>query len=193
MLTLTVGHFMTDQPTFNRRRVLELSGVGTTLAVAGCTSLDSSGLGDDERRATVVIEPDQEALQQRRIEIAQEGELNQQEAEAELQELQIQLLEEAYENVQAEFEDLDLSIEDTLQDQALLVSGPATALIDGLDVEGVGSLIASSVFEQAREQQEAQEAQEDQQQPPVEEEPPAEDEEGSEDSEDSEADSEEDQ
>ena len=87
---------MTDQPTFNRRRVLELSGVGTTLAVAGCTSqlddeeVDGNGeldgdrgeLAADERRVTMAVQPDQQALQQRQMELqqqAQAGEIDQEE------------------------------------------------------------------------------------------------------------------
>jgi len=157
---------MSDQPTFNRRRILELSGVGTALAVAGCTSqLDDDGvegdrgeLEDDERRVTMVIEPDQEALQQRQIELEQEG-VDQQEAQAELQELQAELLEQAFENVQAEFAEFDLTIEETLQDQILLVAGRATDLIDAVDVEGIGGLLGSDAFEQAQQQQEQQEEQ----------------------------------
>jgi len=173
---------MSDQPTFNRRRVLELSGVGTALAVAGCTSQlddgvegDRGELEDDERRVTMVIEPDEEALQQRQMEIQQEvqaGELDEQEAQAEIQELQAELLEEAFENIQTEFAEFDLTIEDTLQDQILLVAGPATDLIDAVDVEGIGGLLGSDAFEQAQEQQEQQEEQ-------VPEEPP-EDEDGDE-------------
>ena len=173
---------MSDQPTFNRRRVLEISGVGTALAVAGCTSQlddgvegDRGELEDDERRVTMVIEPDEEALQQRQMEIQQEvqaGELDEQEAQAEIQELQAELLEEAFENIQTEFAEFDLTIEDTLQDQILLVAGPATDLIDAVDVEGIGGLLGSDAFEQAQEQQEQQEEQ-------VPEEPP-EDEDGDE-------------
>jgi len=173
---------MSDQPTFNRRRVLELSGVGTALAVAGCTSQlddglegDRGELEDGERRATMVIEPDQEAAQELEMEIQQQvqaGELDQQEAQVEFQERQTELLEAALENVQAEFEAFDLTIEDSLQDQILLVAGPATDLIDAVDVEGIGGLLGSDAFEQTREQQEAQEEQ-------VPEEPP-EDEDGDE-------------
>ena len=160
---------MTDQPTFNRRRVLELSGVGTTLAVAGCTSqLDGSGLEGDERRVTMVVEPDQAAVQELEMEIQQElqaGELDQQQAQIEFQQRQAELLEAAFENVQTEFEAFDLTIEDSLQDQILLVAGPATDLIDGVDVEGIGGLLGSDAFEQAQEQQEAQEEQAPEQPP----------------------------
>jgi len=171
---------MSNQPTFNRRRVLELSGVGTALAVAGCTSQlddgvegDRGELEDDERRVTMVIEPDEAALQERQIEIQQEveaGELDEQEAQAELQQLQGELLDEAFENVQSEFAEFDLTIEDTLQDQILLVAGPATDLIDAVDVEGIGGLLGSDAFEQAQQQQEQQQEQvpED---PPEDEEP----------------------
>ncbi len=161
---------MSNQPTFNRRRVLELSGVGTALAVAGCTGqLDDDGvegdrgeLEDNERRVTMVIEPDEAAFQERQMEIQQEveaGELDEQEAQAELQQLQGELLEDAFENIQSEFAEFDLTIEDTLQDQILLVAGPATDLIDAVDVEGIGGLLGSDAFEQAQQQQEQQQEQ----------------------------------
>jgi len=155
---------MTDQPTFNRRRVLELSGVGTTLAIAGCTSQvddeelegDRGELADDERRVTMAVQPDQEALQQRQMEIQQqveEGEIDQQEAQAEIESLQAELVEEALETVRTEFEAFDLTIEDTLDDGVMLVAGPATDLIDAVDLEIIQALAGGDLFEQAQQAQ----------------------------------------
>ena len=161
---------MTDQPTFNRRRVLELSGVGTTLAIAGCTSqVDDDGvegdrgeLADDERRVTMAVqidEQDQAELQQRQMQLqqqAQQGELDEQEVQAEqaeLQELQEELIEGALETVRTEFEAFDLTIEDTLDEGVLLVAGPATDLIDAVDLEIIQALAGADLFEQAQQAQ----------------------------------------
>ena len=170
---------MSDQPMFNRRRVLELSGVGTGLAIAGCTGqLDDSELEGDERRVTIAIQPEQEALEALETEVDEEieaGELDEQQAQIEFQQRQAALLQETFENVQTELEERDISIENTLQDQILLVTGLSADLIDALDIEGVGGLFGSEEFQVAEEQQEQQEEQ--QQQPP---EQPPEDEEGDE-------------
>lgn len=147
---------MTDQPTFNRRRLLEVSGVGTTLAVAGCAGQVGDDLAGDERRVTMLL-PEQGAIQELQMEIEQEvraGELDEQQAQLAFQQRQAELLDDAYETVQTEFEAFDLTIEDTLQNQLLLVSGPATDLIDAVDIEEIGGLLGSDAFEQAREQQE---------------------------------------
>lgn len=152
---------MTDQPTVTRRRVVELSGVGTTLAIAGCTGqLDDSELegdrgelADDERRVTMAVQLDQQALQQRQMEIQQqlqEGELDQQEAQAELESVQEELVDEAFETVRSEFEELDLTIEDTLDDGIMLVAGPATDLIDATDTDAIQALAGGDLFEQAQ-------------------------------------------
>jgi len=157
------SYFMANQPTLNRRRVLELSGVGTTLAVAGCTGqLDDNGLegdrgelADDERRVTMAVEIDQEAFQQRQQEIQQQvedGELDQEEAQAEIESFQQELVDDAFETVLSEFEAFDLTIEDTLDDGIMLVAGPATDLIDAVDVDVVQALAGAALFEQAQEQ-----------------------------------------
>jgi len=156
---------MANQPTFNRRRVLELSGVGTGLAIAGCTGqLDDNGLegdrgelADDERRVAMGLEIDQEQLQQLQLEIQQQveaGEMDQEEAEAEIEALQEQLVEEALESVQSELEAFDITIEDTLDDGIMLVAGPATDLIDALEIEVIQVIAEEALFEQARQAQE---------------------------------------
>jgi len=182
---------MSDQPTFNRRRVLELSGVGTTLAVAGCTSqLDDNGLEgdrgeleDDERRVTMGLEIDQEQLQQQQMEIQQQvegGEMDEEEAQAEIEALQEELVGDAFETVQSEFEQFDITIEDTLDDGIMLVAGPATDLIDALELDIIQVMAAEALFEEAQQAQE-QPAPEEGEPTPEEGEPePEEDEEGDE-------------
>ena len=55
---------MTDNPTLNRRRVLELSGIGTGVAVAGC--MNQVGGGDGEgRQVTVSLQVDNSDVQRR--------------------------------------------------------------------------------------------------------------------------------
>jgi len=165
---------MSDQLTVNRRRVLELSGVGTGLAIAGC--MDSSGtdfegdrgeLEDDERRVTMALEIDQEQIQQRQQELLQQvedEEISQEDAQAELQELQQQLIDEAFDSLEDAFADLDLTIEDRLTEEQplMLVAGPATDLIDALEAEVIQVLGSESLFDEIQQAQD---------QPPVEEEP----------------------
>jgi len=165
---------MSDQLTINRRRVLELSGVGTGLAIAGCTDNnqfdfdgDRGELEADERRVTMALELDQQQLQQRQQELlqqVQEEEISQEEAQAELQELQEQLIDEAFDSLEDAFADLDLTIEDRLTDEQplMVVAGPATDIIDALETDVIQVLGSQSLFEQIQEAQE---------QPPVEEEP----------------------
>jgi len=177
---------MTNQPTFNRRRVLELSGVGTGLAIAGCTGQlddndlegDRGELADGERRATIGIQLDpqeQQQLQQRQSEIQQQfeqGELDEAEAEAEFQELeerQQELVNDAFETVVSEFEAFDITIEDTLDSGAMLVAGPATDLIDALDTDAVQAMFAEAQFEQAQQAEQQPAPDEGEQQPEPEE------------------------
>jgi len=160
---------MADQSTLNRRRVLELSGVGSTLAVAGCLSQlngsepfsgDRGELADDERRVTMAIRVDQQALQQKQIELQrqiQSGNMTQEEARTQLQDQQAQLVDEAFQTVLDEFESLDITIENTLDRGLMLVAGPATDLIDATDTDVIEALAGGELFEQA--QQAAQEQQ----------------------------------
>jgi DNA gyrase/topoisomerase IV subunit A len=160
---------MADQSTLNRRRVLELSGVGSTLAVAGCLSQlngsdslsgDRGELAEDERRVTMAVRVDQQALQQKQLQLQQEiqsGNKTQEEARTELEELQAQLVDEAFQTVLDEFEPLDLTIENTVDRGLMLVAGPATDLIDATDTDVVEALAGGDLFEQA--QQAAQQQQ----------------------------------
>ncbi len=159
---------MTEQLTVNRRRVLELSGVGAGLTLAGCLDGDDADfegdrgdLEDDERRVAMALQVDEQQLQQAQQELLQqveEEEITQEDAQAELEELQEQLIDEAFSTVLDEFDDLDLTIEDRFDDgQALLlVAGPATEIIDALEIEVIQVVGSGSLFEQIQQAQEQQ-------------------------------------
>lgn len=161
---------MTDNPTLNRRRVLELSGIGTGVAVAGCMNQVDSGDGES-RQVTVSLEIDQEEIQQRQQELQQQAmtgnasEEELQEEQEEIQQLQQEAVTEAVETAESEFEDAGVTIEDQLEGQGLLlVSGPDSAILDSLEVEVVQAIAAGGLFEEA---QQAQEQQQQQQQQPA--------------------------
>ncbi|WP_253737836.1 hypothetical protein [Halohasta salina] len=162
---------MTDNPTFNRRRVLELSGIGTGVAVAGC--MGQTGGGDGENRQVAVsLQIDQEEVQRRQQELQQKaisGNASEEELQAEqeeIQELQQEAVADAVETAESEFADAGLTVEDRLEGQGLLlISGPDSAILDTLETEIVQAMAAGSLFEQARA---AQEQQQQQQQQPAE-------------------------
>ncbi|MFW6320290.1 MAG: hypothetical protein ACOC0Z_00435 [Halohasta sp.] len=158
---------MTDKLTVNRRRLLELTGVGTTVAVAGCSGQLG---GDGESREVAIslaLDPeDQEEIQQRQQEIQQEqmsgnaSEEELQEEQEEIQELQQEAVSKAMEDAESEFEDADITIEDEIEGQGqalLLVSGSASSILDVLETEVVQAIAAASAFEQSKEAQEEQE------------------------------------
>ena len=165
---------MSNQPTFNRRRVLELSGVGTALAVAGCTGQsgannfegDHGELGGDERRITMQVEFQQSELEDQIQELQQlqqqlqqlslqEGEEDAEEEigelESRLEELQDEIIDVAFENVLEEFEEYSLTIEDRIAEQGLMkVAGEVTELVDATtETESINSLASSSLFDEA--------------------------------------------
>lgn len=173
---------MANPQQFNRRRVLELSTVGTGLAIAGCADqLDANGfdgdhgeLAEGERRVTMQIEFEQPELEEQIREFQQlqqqlqqlqfqaqedeDAEAELQELQAELEELQTEIIEAAFENVLEEFEQFTLTIEDRLTDQGLMkVAGDVTELVDATtETNSVRSLSSTSLFdetEQALEQQ----------------------------------------
>lgn len=172
---------MTNPLQVNRRRVLELSTVGTGLAIAGCADQldanefegDHGDLGDDERRVTMQIEFEQPQLEEQLREFQQLQQQLQQlsfqagdedvedeiaELEAELEELQEEITEAAFENVLEEFEQFNLTIEDRLTEQGLMkVAGDVTELVDATtETVSVRSLASVSLFdetERALEQQ----------------------------------------
>lgn len=160
---------MTDQ-TFDRRRVLELSATGTTLAAAGCLSQlsdsdpfqgDRGELAADERRVTMAVALDQQALREKQIEVQeqiQSGNMTRQEAQTEMESYQGQLVDEAFQTVLDEFESLDITIENTLDRGLMLVAGPATALIDAVDTDVIEAIVGEDLFEQAEQAAQSPEA-----------------------------------
>jgi len=155
---------MTDKPTVNRRRVLELTGIGTGVAVAGC--MGQTGSSGDGRQVAVSLQIDQEEIQQRQQELRQEaqtGNLSQeeiQEEQEEIQALQEEAITTAIESAESEFEDAGITIEDQIDSQGvMLISGSDSDILDVLETDVVQAMFAGSVFEQA------QQAQQQQQQP----------------------------
>lgn len=163
---------MTDNPTLNRRRVLELSGIGTGIAVAGCMNQVDSGDGEN-REVTIALQIDQEEIQQRQQELQQEavsGNASEEELQAEqeeIQALQEEAVSDAVESAESEFEDSGITIEDQLDGQgALLISGSDADILDALEIDVVQAMYSGTVFEQAQQaQQQQQQAQQQQQQP----------------------------
>lgn len=166
---------MTDDPTINRRRLLELTSVGTGIAVAGCMNQlnddgGDGGEGDGEsRQVTMQVQIDQQGLQARQQELAQEvraGNTTQQEARQEIQSLQQEAAEDAIESAESEFESSSLTIEDRISSQGvLLVTGSDGDILDTLDTDLVSLIAPASLFEEARTLQQQQQQQPRQQQP----------------------------
>jgi len=155
---------MTDDSMFNRRRVLELTGIGTGVAVSGCITQSGNG-GDgagETREAAILIRIDRQALRQRQQELEPDEDENMSEediraAQEEIQTLQQDLVDEAIENAETEFEELDVSIEDQIpSQQLLLISGPAGSLLDTLELDIVEIMAARSAYEQVQSAQEQQ-------------------------------------
>jgi len=170
---------MTDDPTINRRRLLELTSVGTGMAVAGCMNQvndgQSSENGTDEsgssengsdgnrRQVTMSVQIDQQEIQTRQQELLQEvqaGNTTQQEAQEEIQSLQEAAVEEALASAESEFESSNLTIEEQIASQGvLLVSGSEGDILDILETDVIQAIAASSLFEQAQTVQQQQQQQ----------------------------------
>lgn len=178
---------MESHPT--RRRLLQLSGVGATASLAGCSQFDVPGAQDDsgsgnestansgaqleadaepdidpEAGITAIVQPDQEALQELQQEIMAEvenGELGQQEAQIEMQRRQSELIAERA----AEFEstvaaDDDISIEAGIAEQgALLLDGSDERLLDTIRNGEVSGLIPGEEYGSLLEQRRQQQQQ----------------------------------
>ena len=145
-----------------RRRVLAAAATGSTLSLAGCSSLESDGTaGDepaqtdddgsgDEASATVAldIQADLQTAQADIRQRLQEGNISQTEAQAELQETQLDLLTEAVSTVESYASDTEgLTVSQTnAQAGAVLVSGDAAAVLGVLDAESVSALLAAGEF-----------------------------------------------
>lgn len=151
-----------DASTPSRRQFLALTGAGAGLSVAGCNALQSDGSDGSggtegsDRTATLLVQPDQQAIEEARSNVTQQleaGEINQSEAQVTLQEEQQTVVADAVAAAESEIEDGQLSIDDRKDAQgALLVSGPATGLIDLLGSESVGALLDEATFEEIGQQ-----------------------------------------
>lgn len=154
---------MTDESLFNRRRVLELSGVGTSLAVAGCMNqLDGSEAEDGSYQVGIALQIDQQRLQSEQLQIQQEvqsGNLSEEDAQTQIQELQQQLVDESFETVESEFESTDITIDDRMDRGLMLITGSATDILDALGLDSVQAVVDSSTFEDAQAAQEQQQQQ----------------------------------
>jgi len=165
--------YMTDTPTLDRRRLLELTGVGTGVAVAGCMGQLDGGGEADGRQVTVSLQPDQEALRTRQEELREEllaGNISQTEAQQQYQATQQEALADAVDTAEDVFASSDITIEDRIAEQGLLlVAGGDTDILDSLETDVVQLIAAGSLFEQAQaaqQQQQQLQQQQQQQQPP---------------------------
>ncbi|MCU4739920.1 hypothetical protein OB955_10305 [Halobacteria archaeon AArc-m2/3/4] len=173
----------------NRRRFLQLAGTGAAASIAGCSSLglddgqDGNGDGDDGNGAdedgefeatdvpdsalTAVTQADQEALQERQAELAQQvedGDLSEQEYNQEIQQEQLELTTEATAELESDLEETDgLSVEGTIGEAgAVLVDGDAEAMRTALNDGVMSALVPGEEFaavEQQMQMQQQMEAQ----------------------------------
>lgn len=152
----------------NRRRFLELAGPTTAAALAGCSSLTGSGPEQTEtasstdaqtetRTVGASVQPDQQALRERQAEIRSElqsGNVSRAEAQQQFRRAQNELRAQAMASFRDRIDGMPaLSIEDTVDQFGLfLLSGPASALIDTLSIDGIAGLLPQATFEQAKSQ-----------------------------------------
>lgn len=160
-----------------RRRLLEISGVGTALAVSGCgymaeeNGAEPQNGSDEAAPVTVLAQLDQEeqqaleeeyqATQQEIIEAYEEGDIDEEEAQVQLaqaeddiQQQQQDLITAAVESVQSKISNNDqLTVDDAeMGTGILLVDGEASALLSLLQHEQVTALLAGDEFERYRQQ-----------------------------------------
>ncbi|MFD1571100.1 hypothetical protein [Halorubrum laminariae] len=148
---------MVDTP---RRRVLAAAATGTTLSLAGCSSLGSDGTDgsaqtddaesadDASATAAVDIQSDLQAAQNDIRQRLQEGNLTQSEAQAEIRETQLDLLTEAVSTVESYASDTEgLTVSQTnARAGAVLVSGAPAAVLSVLDADSVSALLSAEEF-----------------------------------------------
>jgi len=144
-----------------RRRFLEIAGTGAALSLAGCNAQQTDGetteaAGSNGATVTVAVQPDQEQLQQREDEIRSQlesGNISQTEAQEQFRTAQSELRSAAVSSFEEQAAESGLTIEDSIEQfSVLLVSGPATALIDALSFEMVNGLLPAETFQQAKDQ-----------------------------------------
>ena len=143
-----------------RRRFLEIAGTGAALSLVGCnaqqTDGETTGTTGSGATVTVAVQPDQEQLQQREDEIRSQlesGNISQTEAQEQFRTAQSELRSAAVSSFEEQAAESGLTIEDSIEQfSVLLVSGPATALIDALSFEMVNGLLPAETFQQAKDQ-----------------------------------------
>ncbi|SNZ15764.1 hypothetical protein SAMN06269185_2591 [Natronoarchaeum philippinense] len=147
---------MTDDFSTGRRKLLQSAGAGGTALLAGCSErlglAQNDSDGDGQREVGVVVAADQQALLEAQSEAqqgVQSGNLTQQEATEQYRQRQRELLEQAIESLT---ESLSSSV--TVEQRysqlgAVVISGPADALLDTLELESTQSLVLASRIEAA--------------------------------------------
>ncbi|TKX73932.1 hypothetical protein EXE46_11770 [Halorubrum sp. GN11_10-6_MGM] len=137
---------------------------GSTLGLAGCGDLSGSdgdaagqttdgegGANDDgAARATIALDV-QEEIQEAQEEIGtrvQEENLSREDAQAELRDAQVEIISAAIEDLRTYVADVDgLTVENANeQAAAVLVNGPAAAVLGTLDTTRVNALLSASDF-----------------------------------------------
>ncbi|QWC20779.1 hypothetical protein KI388_03035 [Halorubrum sp. 2020YC2] len=151
--------------------MLAAAATGSTLGLAGCGGLggsdgDAAGQTDDganesddgdggggsesDSRATVALDVQAE-IQAAQEEIGtrvEEGNLSQEEAQAELLDAQAEIVSAAVEDLESYATGVDgLSVENANEQAgAVLVSGPAAAVLDTLEADPVNALLSAADF-----------------------------------------------
>jgi len=147
-----------------RRNVLAVAVTGSTLGLAGCGDLaepgdstteqtddEEGGTEDDsEARATVALDV-QEEIQEAQEEIGtrvQEENLSREEAQVEFRDTQIEIISAAIDDLRTYAADIEgLTVENANeQAAAVLINGPATAVLGTLDSDLVNALLSASDF-----------------------------------------------
>ncbi|MFB6297780.1 MAG: hypothetical protein ABEH56_04595 [Salinirussus sp.] len=161
-----------------RRRFLTLAGTGAVFSLAGCpgtegdttststttagletdsSQLDESPDGDGERTAAVAVQPDQEELRQRQQQIQsqlQAGNITRREAQQQFQTAETELRGQAVASFREQVTpDTGIEITDAVdQFGILLLTGPASGLVDTLGLSEVSALLPRETFQQAKQQ-----------------------------------------
>lgn len=156
---------MSEHLLTRRRRLLQSATAGGAALLAGCAGLGSQDQSDDPdggtddgsepgtggREAGVVAKlgaEKQQSLRQLQLQLRQ-GEIDESEFDQQLTALVEPVLEALTDSIEAE---TDSSVTQTLPTfGAVRVDGPATALIDALQLDGADALVASGDLEQTEE------------------------------------------
>ena len=147
---------MTDDFSTGRRKLLKSAGAGGTALLAGCSErlglAQNDSDGDGQREVGVVAAADEQALLEAQSEAqqgVQSGNLTQQEASQQYQQRQRELLEQAVESLTGSLPS-SITVEQRYsQLGAVVISGPAGALLDTLELESTQSLVLASRIETA--------------------------------------------